>query len=671
MTSRWFRHTRIAHKLLWISLSFSLPIAVLLYFTVAEINYDIRFATLELHGDEFQRPLEDLLQMVPQHQVLAQRMLGGESDVESRVLALQPRIDQALQKLAVVHRQYGDELQFTEEGLGKRQRSNANQPALTAAWEKLKHDLKSLDVEASNSQHRQIRDTIRTMITHSGDISNLILDPDLDSYYLMDITLLALPQTQDRLADILAEGRTMLGKEELTAEDRLRLSVQAALLRESDLARIAGSTRTAINEDPNFNGVSPTLRGIEQVLDSYVSETEKLVNLMMSVGSSTEPKATREDFEKAANKATEVSFQLWKSAAQELDALLQIRITEYSRRRTLALVLTGLALAIALALVIRVSMGITSPLANCVAGLQKLAAKDLNYRLKVQSNGELGAIAGAVNQAADGMKQAIHSLGASASELQHAAENQTEASHQLSANAEETSAQAKIVSKAAEKVSKNAQAVATAVDELSNSVREIASNAHDAARVATEAVQLAGSTNQTVTRLGQSSTEIGEVLKVITSIAEQTNLLALNATIEAARAGEAGKGFAVVANAVKELAKETAKATDDISRKIDGTQRDIHDAVEGIRRISHIIEQINDFQNSIAGAVEEQTVVTKQISSNVADAARGTSEIAENIIAVAQAAAGTASGAATTQLAAKNSADLAVRLQGLVAQFQS
>jgi methyl-accepting chemotaxis protein len=148
-------------------------------------------------------------------------------------------------------------------------------------------------------------------------------------------------------------------------------------------------------------------------------------------------------------------------------------------------------------------------------------------------------------------------------------------------------------------------------------------------------------------------------------------LLALNATIEAARAGEAGKGFAVVANSVKELAKETAQATDDIGRKIDATQHDIQEAVDGIRRISRIIEQINDYQNSIAGAVEEQTVVTKQISSNVADAAHGTTDIAENITAVAEAAAGTAEGATTTQQAAGNSAKLAATLQDLVGQFRS
>ncbi|MCX7422177.1 MAG: methyl-accepting chemotaxis protein [Planctomycetia bacterium] len=670
MTGRLFRNTRIAHKLLLISLSFALPIAVLLYFTVVGINKDIHFATLELHGNDFQRPLEDLLQATLLHQAAAQRALGGEAKQEGQLHNLQTRFDQALQKLDAVNRRYGLELQFTDEGLGKRQRTSSNQTALTAAWGKLKQDLKSLDPNGSNARHRHLRETIRTMLTHAGDTSNLVLDPDLDSYYL-SVALATLPQSQDRLADVLVEGRTMLAKEELSSADQLRMSVLMTLIRESDLAAIGNSVRTALNEDSTFYGVSPSLRNLETPFDGYLNATEELLNLMSIIAESPAPKATPDDFERIVKSATDASFRLWTTGAQELDILLQIRNNAHSHRRLLALVLTLLALAISVALVIQVAKGITQPMATCVSGLQKLAAKDLTHRLDSSSHGEMGDIAGAINQAADGMREAIHSLCASAEELKQASENQTEASHQLSANAEETSAQAKIVSKAAEKVSKNAQAVAMAVDELSNSIREIASNAQDAARVATEAVQVAGSTNVTVTRLGQSSKEIGEVIKVITSIAEQTNLLALNATIEAARAGEAGKGFAVVANAVKELAKETAKATEDISRKIDGTQRDIHDAVDGIRRIGHIIEQINDFQNSIAGAVEEQTVVTRQISSNVADAARGSTEIAENIIAVAQAAAGTAEGAATTQQAAQKSASLAVRLQGLVGQFRS
>lgn len=672
MLANLIKNTRIAHKLLLISLSFLLPIAVLLYFMVAGINYDIRFTRLEEYGNEYQRPLEELLRHVPQHEFLAVRMRAGDDGVESRVLSEQSKINQALQRLKSVDGLYGEDLQFTEDGLGKRQRSAANARDLSAAWERLKGEVELLSPAALVSRHRQIRDTVRSMISHSGDTSNLILDPDLDSYYLMDITLLALPQTQDRLADILSEGHTMLAQGgDLTADQRLRLSVLSTLLRESDYDRIVGSARTALNEDPNFYGVSNSMQNVETALDGYMAATERLANLLDEIATEETTTVSPDDYEQTVDAAIESSFQLWKIAAQELDVLLGIRIAGYDSQRLWALMLTLLALIVSGILVFVVAGGITRPLSQCVSSLQTFAEKDLTFQLDVTSSGELGEIAFAVDQAAAGMREAVGSLRESATELQHAAENQTEASQQMSANAEETSTQARVVSTAAEQVSSNAQAVAVAVDELSGSIREIASNAQDAVRVATEAVSLAGNTNATVTRLGESSTEIGEVIKVITSIAEQTNLLALNATIEAARAGEAGKGFAVVANAVKELAKETAKATEDISRKIDGTQHDMQDAADGIRRISKIIEQINDYQNSIAGAVEEQTVVTRQISSNVSDAARGTSEIAENITAVAQAAAGTAEGAATTQDAARNSARLAGRLQEIVAQFRS
>jgi methyl-accepting chemotaxis protein len=204
----------------------------------------------------------------------------------------------------------------------------------------------------------------------------------------------------------------------------------------------------------------------------------------------------------------------------------------------------------------------------------------------------------------------------------------------MSANAEETSSQANVVSAAGEQVNRNLQTVATGSEEMSVSIKEIAKNATEAAKVATEAAKAAQATNATVSKLGESSVEIGQVIKVITSIAQQTNLLALNATIEAARAGEAGKGFAVVANEVKELAKETAKATEDISRKIESIQIDTKGAVEAIGTITKIITQVNDISNSIASAVEEQNATTNEMSRNVTEAARGASEIAKNIAAL-------------------------------------
>jgi methyl-accepting chemotaxis protein len=256
-----------------------------------------------------------------------------------------------------------------------------------------------------------------------------------------------------------------------------------------------------------------------------------------------------------------------------------------------------------------------------------------------------------------------------AQQLTAASDELSAVSQEMSANAEETAAQANSVSAASEEVSRNVQTVAAGTEEMSVSIREIAKNAAEGARVAASAVTVAASTNATVAKLGESSAEIGNVIKVITSIAQQTKLLALNATIEAARAGEAGKGFAVVANEVKELAKETAKATEDISQKIEAIQTDTRGAVTAIGQIGDIISQINDLQNTIASAVEEQTATTNEMSRNVAEGATGTNDITQNITGVAQAARDTSAGAARALGAAKGLAGMASELHKLVSRI--
>jgi len=297
------------------------------------------------------------------------------------------------------------------------------------------------------------------------------------------------------------------------------------------------------------------------------------------------------------------------------------------------------------------------------------AQGDLTQEVAIAGNDVVGQMGSGLGELLDHLCSSVRRIGVEANTLAHASEQLSGVSVRMNSDAQETASQATVVSAASEQVSRNVQTVATGVEEMSASIKEIAKSASDAARVASEAVKVAESTNSTIAKLGGSSQEIGKVIKVITAIAKQTNLLALNATIEAARAGEAGKGFAVVANEVKELAKETAQATEDISQQIEGIQCDTTGAVDAIRQISGVIDQINDISGTIASAVEEQTATTNEISRNVAEAARGTGEIAQNIAMVARAAEGTTAGATETQEAAAGLSRMAGALRQLVGQF--
>jgi len=315
---------------------------------------------------------------------------------------------------------------------------------------------------------------------------------------------------------------------------------------------------------------------------------------------------------------------------------------------------------------------IARPLDAVVSQLKDMSEGegDLTKRLMVRSQDEIGELAHWFNVFVEKIQHTVRIIGDNMQSLAVSSEELNEISQQMSSNSEQTAAQANVVSAASEQVSKNVQTVAAGTEEMIASIKEIAKNTSEAARVVKEAVQVAEKTNLTITKLGQSSAEIGNVIKVITSIAEQTNLLALNATIEAARAGEAGKGFAVVANEVKELAKQTGEATEDISNKIQAIQGSTQESVAAIGRITQVINQVSDIANMIASAVEQQSVTTNEMSRNVSEAARGSDEIVQNITGVAQAAQSTASGATETKTAAQEMARLAGELQDAVNQFK-
>jgi len=284
---------------------------------------------------------------------------------------------------------------------------------------------------------------------------------------------------------------------------------------------------------------------------------------------------------------------------------------------------------------------------------------------------EVSLMAGDVNALTERLRGVFAAVGEANGRLLGASNGLESLAGRVGSSADEASSRAEMVARSADEVSQNVQAVASGSEEMGASISEIAQNANEAARVATGAVQAVESTTGTMNKLGDSSREIGDVVRLITSIAEQTNLLALNATIEAARAGDAGKGFAVVADEVKQLAQETARATEDISRRVEAIQEDSDQAGRAIADIAGVITRINEFQTTIASAVEEQTATTQAINAGVTEAASGSNLIAQNIAGVAEAAGATAGSMGEARDSARDLAGMSAELTRLISAFRT
>jgi hypothetical protein len=586
------------------------------YFITKGFSKDIRFAIVEQHGNTYQRPLEQLLETIPEHQQLVRHSLSGDKQLQREMTRAQDKIRAALESLHSVNLTLGVALQFTAEGLAKRRREHIEISNFEQEWQTLAGGWPSLTRERSDQAHEHLITDIRAMIVHAGDTSNLILDPDLDSYYLMDATVIALPQTQERLAKIGKLGQDVLTGAPITEADRQQFAVAAALLKEADMDRITGDFETSLNEDQNFFGVSETLsRNVPPAMAAYRKESEELLRLIQVLVRTPETVISAAEFAAAVQKARAASFHLWHVAVQELDILLRTRVEHLSSERfwSIALTLAALLLTCAIAAVVIQSM--TRFLKSMVVRL--LHQVELASATSTQ-------LASAAHEVADGASRQAASL-------------------------EETSASGEEISGLARRNSDHSQSAAALV--AKSQQRFLETN-----RSLDELVAVMG-------EIGGAGKRISKIIKVIDEIAFQTDILALNAAVEAARAGEAGLSFGVVAEEVRKLALRCADAAKETEVLIAESIAKASDGVESVDRVNAAIRSTFDEALAIKALVDQVNVESHE-------QAKGITHMASALAQMESVVQNSAAGAVETAAAAEELQSQSAALQLAVSEFE-
>jgi methyl-accepting chemotaxis protein len=599
------RRLRLAARLVALAAVLLIPTGLLGQAFLSATNGQMGFA---------QREREGVAVLKPALTALAAGVAGEQVDLSALTTAIRTRPDLGLDK------------ELADVTTAK---ASATTPAGTASWASAMADL----------------------ITAAGNKSNLILDPDLDSFYVMDSLVVQLPSA------LVSAAQAAVGPR--------KSGVAANVADQAVLAGGVARAATAMTSDVDTAVQNTAMTDLKSRLTPLTQAASAATTLQQTLSSTLARPAAADPqpLARAAGGAVD-------SATATLDVLLQARIGHLSGQQRQILTVTAASLLLALWFAAAVMQLTRRDATRSVAAVDALAGGDLRAQELPLGHDEFGDIGRALSRAATTLRDTVSAIGEHAVTLSAASDQLASTSTSIAAAAEQTTSQAGTVTEATHAVHANVDSLSAASTEFGASIGEIAQNAAEAARIASTATELADQTTHTVEQLGRSSAEITDVIQLIRAVAEQTNLLALNATIEAARAGEAGRGFAVVATEVKDLAQQTESATADITNRITKIQSESAASTAAISEIGTVIAQISEFQTSIAGAVEEQNATAGEISQRVAEAASSSASITDSISAVAETARTTSGHAEDSRTATQNLAQLSAQLRTLVDQFR-
>lgn len=621
------------------------PIAQLVYYYIDTAQKDIVFTEKEIMGKEFVTPIMTALTNLGEHQVHSIRYSMGDASMRQDVEEHHAKTEQALDDLIAMQSTFGKELNFTTEGLAAAKLADSAPEKMKASWDVIKAKEYEPMSEQQRDAYTALIGNLMDAIKHAGNFSNLVLDPNLDTYYLMDPVIFRIPTTLKNQNRLVIEFASY-GNASVELDDQsLAKLVEYRFQLKQDLNLIVTDISTAITEDAKYYGVNPNLK---LKLEPAVKVFEEKMNVIITdldnaiASRRVDVSKISEDIETLQ----EETAALWTLISEELAAMLKTQLEVIKAERNTALLIICANLLFALGMFYWVSRGVTRPLKGLENAMLDLAGGNLSRNIPyMDRTDEIGQMAMAVDkfkstsieaqrlqeeqtvqnaQRLERQSRVEHLIkefeGKAKTMLQkvQGALNHMQSAAQSVAQASESTTQkSKDTSQLTAETSDAVSAVAAGAEELTAAINEISRQVSRAANITHEAVNRAQTADTTVQQLNEAATKIGEIVGLISTIAEQINLLALNATIESARAGEAGKGFAVVASEVKNLANQTTKATEAIATQIADVQAIVGNVVEALTNIRSKVDEVNGVSTTIASAVEEQGAATQEIARNI------------------------------------------------------